>query len=102
MPDPYIIFDLQPERLNMSPFGGLVMEPVYIPPLKAKIDLRIIGKEWGTLLVLGATYAKRLFFASDIREMLMDFTRVLEKLLETPEAPVSSFANVIRAPRVGP
>jgi amino acid adenylation domain-containing protein len=95
---PHIVFDLEPERLNISPFGGLVMEPVYLPPPEADIDLRIVSKERGTQLVLGAIYAKRLFFAPDIREMLMDFKRVLEKLLESPEAPVSSFANVIRAP----
>jgi hypothetical protein len=98
MPEPHIIFDLEPERLEMSPFGGLVIEPVYFPPLKASVDLRIFGKERGTQLILGATYSKRLFFASSIREMLMDFKRVLEKLLDTPEAPVSSFVKFIRSP----
>jgi amino acid adenylation domain-containing protein len=98
MPESHVSFDLEAGNLDVDPSDGLVIEPVYLPRPNASLDLRILGTDRETHLVLGATYSRRLFSASNINEMLADFTRVLERLVSVPDAPISSFANIIRAP----
>jgi hypothetical protein len=98
----HIEFDLMTGTVGGYSSGGLVIDPVHLPTEKYQPNLRLYGADQGSSLVLTARYPTDLFYDATIREMLADFRRVLEGFIVSPDATISSFAELIRAPQIDP
>ena len=86
-----ISFDMINGARGLPPSNGLIIKGVMLPRKTTALALRIVAVDKGTEIALTAEYPTDEFLPSSIQQMFADFKKVIERILITPDARLSSF-----------